>query len=272
MASNIKNPEVERLAADIAKLTGESKTEAIRRALSERRDRLAIRVGHSDRFVAPRDCRGGGTSWHRSPGGRDGPRITKREEEAILGFGKGGVSSSTRRRLWLPCCQEARARSADRTLLAASTPVGSGRPRWSAGGHLSSALGWTPTQPTSSTPVDRAARHRRGAVRRAARRGPCFADRRYGRGRHDVVAQLRGLSEPSPSHRWPTASRPCSSAKTSRLHRFRHAPRPKRRRTVESRSVRSSPVTAVAWRGGTEKDGHHAQVPDADRRGRDLLR
>jgi len=33
MALNIKNPEVERLAADVARLTGESKTEAIRRAL-----------------------------------------------------------------------------------------------------------------------------------------------------------------------------------------------------------------------------------------------
>lgn len=33
MALNIKNREVERLAAEIAALTGESKTEAIRRAL-----------------------------------------------------------------------------------------------------------------------------------------------------------------------------------------------------------------------------------------------
>ena len=31
-------------------------------------------------------------------------------------------------------------------------------------------------------------------------------------------------------------------------------------------------LTAVAWRGGTEKDGDHAQVPDADRGRRDLLR
>ena len=32
MALNIKNPDVERLAAEVADLTGESKTEAIRRA------------------------------------------------------------------------------------------------------------------------------------------------------------------------------------------------------------------------------------------------
>ncbi|HYD05907.1 MAG TPA: type II toxin-antitoxin system VapB family antitoxin, partial [Reyranella sp.] len=40
MALNIKNLAVERLAADVARLTGESKTEAIRRALEERKRRL----------------------------------------------------------------------------------------------------------------------------------------------------------------------------------------------------------------------------------------
>ena len=40
MALNLKNAEVERLAAEVARLTGESKTEAIRRALDERRQRL----------------------------------------------------------------------------------------------------------------------------------------------------------------------------------------------------------------------------------------
>ena len=40
MALNIKNAEVERLATEVARLTGESKTEAIRRALEERRRRL----------------------------------------------------------------------------------------------------------------------------------------------------------------------------------------------------------------------------------------
>lgn len=38
MALNIRNPEAERLAIELAKLTGESKTEAVTRAL---RDRLA---------------------------------------------------------------------------------------------------------------------------------------------------------------------------------------------------------------------------------------
>ena len=40
MALNLKNAAVERLAAEVARLTGESKTEAIRRALDERRRRL----------------------------------------------------------------------------------------------------------------------------------------------------------------------------------------------------------------------------------------
>ena len=40
MALNLKNAEVERLAAEVARLTGESKTKAIRRALEERRQRL----------------------------------------------------------------------------------------------------------------------------------------------------------------------------------------------------------------------------------------
>ncbi|MBI3491212.1 MAG: type II toxin-antitoxin system VapB family antitoxin, partial [Acidobacteria bacterium] len=40
MALNLKNAGVERLAAEVARLTGESKTEAIRRALDERRRRL----------------------------------------------------------------------------------------------------------------------------------------------------------------------------------------------------------------------------------------
>ena len=40
MALNIRNPEAERLADDLAKLTGETKTEAVIRALRDRLDRL----------------------------------------------------------------------------------------------------------------------------------------------------------------------------------------------------------------------------------------
>jgi len=40
MALNIRNRETEELASTLAKLTGETKTEAVRRALSDRLDRL----------------------------------------------------------------------------------------------------------------------------------------------------------------------------------------------------------------------------------------
>lgn len=40
MALNIRNPETERLAAEIARRTGETKTEAVTRALRERLERL----------------------------------------------------------------------------------------------------------------------------------------------------------------------------------------------------------------------------------------
>jgi antitoxin VapB len=49
MPLNIKNREVERLAAEVADLAGETKTEAVRRALAERRDRLAYRISGTNR-------------------------------------------------------------------------------------------------------------------------------------------------------------------------------------------------------------------------------
>ncbi len=45
MALNIKNAETERLAAEVAELAGESKTQAVTVALRERRDRLQLCVG-----------------------------------------------------------------------------------------------------------------------------------------------------------------------------------------------------------------------------------
>ena len=49
MSLNIKNKEVERLVGEVARLTGESKTEAVRRSLEERRARLAYQGAASDR-------------------------------------------------------------------------------------------------------------------------------------------------------------------------------------------------------------------------------
>lgn len=89
MALNLKNAEVERLAAEVARLTGESKTEAIRKALDERRRRL--------KAVAPGERRTrllrllGRRVWPSIPKHQLGRRLTRAEEDAILGYGKDGV-------------------------------------------------------------------------------------------------------------------------------------------------------------------------------------
>ena len=89
MALNIKNAEVERLAVEVARLTGESKTEAIRRALDERRRRLTV-VSTSERrarvlrFLEE-------TAWPAVPASQMGRRLSRAEEDDILGYGQGGV-------------------------------------------------------------------------------------------------------------------------------------------------------------------------------------
>lgn len=90
MALNIKNAAVEELAAEIARMTGESKTEAIRQALLERRDRLKYRfvsVDRSERIqnFLEREV------WPRVPKRLLGTKITKQEREEILGYGPDGV-------------------------------------------------------------------------------------------------------------------------------------------------------------------------------------
>jgi len=89
MALNIKNGEVERLAAEVARLTGESKTEAIRRALEDRRTRLksasrASRRGRVLRFLEKK-------VWPGLSKNQMGRRLTRTEEDEILGYGPGGV-------------------------------------------------------------------------------------------------------------------------------------------------------------------------------------
>jgi antitoxin VapB len=89
MALNIKNPSVERLAGEVAKLTGESKTEAIRRALEDRKRRLvaapaADRRGAVLGFLKKR-------VWSGIPKGELGRTLSRAEEDAILGYGPEGV-------------------------------------------------------------------------------------------------------------------------------------------------------------------------------------
>ncbi len=89
MALNLKNDEVERLAAMVARMTGESKTEAIRRALLERHERLRGRSVEQrrDRTLKFLEKK----VWPTLPEGERGRRLTRAEEDEILGFGPDGV-------------------------------------------------------------------------------------------------------------------------------------------------------------------------------------
>ena len=90
MALNIKNPEVERLAAEVAALTGESKTEAVRQALSERHQRLRVRM--SDGAQADRVQRFLSREvWSKVPPDQLGRPPGRQERDRILGLGQQGV-------------------------------------------------------------------------------------------------------------------------------------------------------------------------------------
>lgn len=90
MALNIKNPAVEALAEAVAELTGESKTEAIRRALEERRGRLDQRRGGDDRAARLRRFLER-ELWPAIPAHLSGQRRSRADEDAALGFGPDGV-------------------------------------------------------------------------------------------------------------------------------------------------------------------------------------
>jgi antitoxin VapB len=90
MALNIKDREAERLAAEVAAMTGESKTRAVRVALAERKQRLALRSARRDRGQAllrflEQEV------WPQVPRNVLGRRVTRRERERILGYGPAGV-------------------------------------------------------------------------------------------------------------------------------------------------------------------------------------
>jgi antitoxin VapB len=90
MALNIKDPETERLAAEVAALTGETKTGAIRAALRAERDRLTKheaaqqRAARFRRFLEEE-------IWAQIPPEDLGKPLSKAEREEILGFGPDGV-------------------------------------------------------------------------------------------------------------------------------------------------------------------------------------
>lgn len=91
MTLNIKNAEVERLLDELVQLTGESKTDAVRKALEERRQRLAfqmpIQQDETERILAFLEEE----IWPQIPASVLGTRLSKEEEEALLGYGESGV-------------------------------------------------------------------------------------------------------------------------------------------------------------------------------------
>lgn len=90
MALNIKNKDVEALAAELAGLTGESKTQAIKTALEERRARLRYQRRSQDRerrLIRYLE----NEIWPLIPKDLLGKPIAKEEREEILGYGKDGV-------------------------------------------------------------------------------------------------------------------------------------------------------------------------------------
>ena len=89
MALNIKNPDVEKLAAEVAGLARETKTEAIRRALLERRARLQARAGKPGGRKSLREYMEQDV-WPMMPAGELGRVLTRVEEDQILGYGPEG--------------------------------------------------------------------------------------------------------------------------------------------------------------------------------------
>jgi antitoxin VapB len=88
MALNIKNREVEELAAQVASMADETKTEAIRRALEERKIRLqahGVKPKRDIRKYLEEHV------WPFIPPDVMGTTITKEERERLLGYGPDGL-------------------------------------------------------------------------------------------------------------------------------------------------------------------------------------
>ena len=89
MPLNIKDPETERLAREVATLTGESKTGAIRTALRERRARLVLQRASGDREQALRILLED-EIWPSLPNEILGHAPSPSEQDEILGYGDDG--------------------------------------------------------------------------------------------------------------------------------------------------------------------------------------
>ena len=90
MAVNIKSERVERLLDDVTAMTGETKTEAVRRSLEERHERLLMARRHEDPTarlwrVMEREV------WPTLPPAILERPHTKGDDDALLGYGPDGV-------------------------------------------------------------------------------------------------------------------------------------------------------------------------------------
>jgi antitoxin VapB len=85
MGLRIKDAEVERLALEVAALAGETKTEAIRVALLQRKHRLLAGAHGAKRRRLDKVLRE--RIWPQIPNSVLGRTITKRQKERMLGYG-----------------------------------------------------------------------------------------------------------------------------------------------------------------------------------------
>ena len=90
MALNIKNPEVVQLAAEVARMADETKTEAVRQALAERKVRLLASGAHLNRKESLLEYMAREV-WPHIPPDQLGKTLTREEEDEILGYGPDGV-------------------------------------------------------------------------------------------------------------------------------------------------------------------------------------
>lgn len=91
MALNIKDPETEKLAKEVAEMSGDSKTGAVREALRERKRRLGGREGDRDKPRRPLREILETKVWPLIPEEERGrPPMSKEEIEEILGYGPEG--------------------------------------------------------------------------------------------------------------------------------------------------------------------------------------
>jgi antitoxin VapB len=89
MGKNNKNVDVEKLAAEVALLAHETKTEAIRRALLERRARLQARAGKPEKRRSIREYLERNV-WPLIPSAELGRVLSREEEDHVLGYGPEG--------------------------------------------------------------------------------------------------------------------------------------------------------------------------------------